>query len=64
MLDALVQPLPLLFSGDFLYLGVLFLVVALVAGILGARGVAGLSMEIARLFIILFVILAIISFVL
>lgn len=64
MLSALVQPLPLLFTGDFLYLGILFLVVALIAGVLGARDIAGFSMEIARLLIILFVILAIISFIL
>lgn len=64
VLSALGPALPLLFSGDFLYLGVLFLVIALVAGVLGARDIAGFSMEIARLLIILFVVLAIISFIL
>ena len=42
-------------------LAVLFLILALVAYILGARGVAGFSMEIAKWLIIIFVILAIIS---
>lgn len=59
------SPVPLqLFSGDFLYLAVLFFVLALAAAVLGARGVAGLSMEIAKWFIIIFVVLAIISLVL
>ena len=43
---------------------VLFLILAVVAGVLGARGVAGLSMEIAKWLVIVFVVLAIISFVL
>jgi uncharacterized membrane protein YtjA (UPF0391 family) len=45
-------------------LAVLFLVLALVAYILGARGIAGFSMEIAKWFIIIFVIVAIVAFVL
>jgi len=40
----------------------LFLVLALVAFILGARGVAGFTMEIAKWFVIIFVVLAIVSF--
>jgi uncharacterized membrane protein YtjA (UPF0391 family) len=43
-------------------LAVLFLVLALVAFILGARGVAGFTMEIAKWFVIIFVVLAIVSF--
>ncbi|MFZ2499599.1 DUF1328 domain-containing protein [Methanosarcina sp.] len=43
-------------------LAVVFLVLALVAYILGARGVAGFSMEIAKWLIIIFVILAILTF--
>jgi uncharacterized membrane protein YtjA (UPF0391 family) len=42
-------------------LAILFLILALVAYILGARGVAGFSTEIAKWLIIIFVILAIIS---
>lgn len=40
-----------------------FFVLALVAIILGATGVAGVSMEIGRLLLVVFLILAIISFV-
>jgi uncharacterized membrane protein YtjA (UPF0391 family) len=47
---------------DLVYLAVVFLVLALVAYILGARGVAGFSMEIAKILIVIFVILAIITF--
>ena len=47
---------------DLIYLAVLFLILALVAYILGARGIAGLSMEIAKWLVIIFVILAIITF--
>jgi uncharacterized membrane protein YtjA (UPF0391 family) len=43
-------------------LAVLFLILALVAFILGARGIAGFSMEIAKWLIIIFIILAILSF--
>ncbi len=45
-------------------LAVLFLVLALVAFVLGAGGIAGFSMDIAKLLIIVFVILAIVSFIL
>jgi uncharacterized membrane protein YtjA (UPF0391 family) len=47
---------------DLIGLAVLFLVLALVAFILGARGVAGFTMEIAKWFVIIFVVLAIVSF--
>jgi uncharacterized membrane protein YtjA (UPF0391 family) len=47
---------------DLIGLAVIFLVLALVAFILGARGIAGFSMEIARWLVIIFIILAIISF--
>jgi uncharacterized membrane protein YtjA (UPF0391 family) len=45
-----------------IYLAVVFLVLALVAYILGARGIAGFSMEIARWFVIIFVVVAIVTF--
>jgi uncharacterized membrane protein YtjA (UPF0391 family) len=45
-------------------LAVLFLVLALVAYVLGARGIAGFSMEIAKWLIIIFVIVAIVAFIL
>jgi uncharacterized membrane protein YtjA (UPF0391 family) len=59
-----VQFVPLQFSGDLIGLAVLFLVLALVAAVLGARGVAGLSMDIAKWLVIIFVVLAVVSFLL
>lgn len=53
-----------LFSGGLIEYAILFIVLALIAAVLGARGVAGLSMTIAKWFIIIFVVLAIISLVL
>jgi len=47
---------------DLIGLAVAFLVLALVAFILGAQGIAGFSMEIAKWLIIIFVILAILTF--
>jgi uncharacterized membrane protein YtjA (UPF0391 family) len=47
-----------------LNLAILFFILALVAYILGARGVAGLSMDIAKWIIIVFIILAIIALLL
>lgn len=40
-----------------------FFVLAIIAYLLGANGVAGLSMEIGRIFLYVFLILAVISFV-
>jgi uncharacterized membrane protein YtjA (UPF0391 family) len=45
-------------------LAVLFLVLALVAYVLGARGIAGFSMDIAKWLVIIFVIVAIVTFIL
>jgi uncharacterized membrane protein YtjA (UPF0391 family) len=59
-----VNVLPLQFGGGFIELAILFLILALVAAVLGARGVAGLSMEIAKWLVIIFVVLAIITFLL
>lgn len=57
--------LPLqLFSGRFLYYALVFFVLALVAALVGFRGVAGISMEIARIFILLFLVLAVITLIL
>ena len=47
---------------DLLYLAIVFFVVALILGILGVRGV-GISMEIAKWLIIVFIILAVLSLV-
>jgi len=52
------------FSGDFITLAIAFFVLAIVAGLLGARGIAGLSMEIAKWLVLIFLVLAVISLVL
>jgi uncharacterized membrane protein YtjA (UPF0391 family) len=49
---------------DLIGLAVLFLILALVAYVLGARGIAGFSMTIAKWLVIIFVILAIVAFIL
>ncbi|KKG17256.1 membrane protein [Methanosarcina sp. 2.H.T.1A.6] len=48
---------------DLIGLAVVFLVLALISYILGARGIAGLSMNIAKWLVIIFVVLAIISLI-
>lgn len=58
------QALPLQSGGSFIELAVFFLILALVAAVLGVRGVAGLSMEIAKWLVIIFVILAVVAFIL
>ena len=63
MFETLVlQPLQL--GGDFLSLAIVFFVLAILAAIVGARGVAGVSMSIAKWLIIIFVILAVLSLIL
>ena len=46
-----------LIMATLLGLGILFLIIAFIAYIFGARGVAGFSMEIAKILIVIFVIL-------
>jgi uncharacterized membrane protein YtjA (UPF0391 family) len=48
---------------DLLYLAIVFFVIALILGVLGVRG-AGISMEIAKWLIIVFIILAVLSLIL
>jgi uncharacterized membrane protein YtjA (UPF0391 family) len=55
------ESLALQFSGDFIELAVLFFVIAIVAAVLGASGVAGLSMTIAKWLVIVFLVLAVVS---
>ena len=57
-----VQNVFLQFGGDLIGLAILFLVLALVAGVLGASGVAGLSMDIAKWLVIIFIVLAVVTF--
>jgi uncharacterized membrane protein YtjA (UPF0391 family) len=58
------QLLPLQFGGDLIELAILFLILAVVAALLGAREVAGFSMDIAKWLVIIFIILAIATFLL
>lgn len=46
---------------SLLGLAVLFLVIALVAYLLGAKGVAGLSMDIAKILIAVFIVLFVLT---
>jgi len=48
---------------SLLGLAVLFLVIALVAYLLGAKGVAGLSMDIAKILIAVFLVLFVLALV-
>jgi uncharacterized membrane protein YtjA (UPF0391 family) len=54
--------MPLQFGGDLIGLAIAFLILAVVAGLLGAGGVAGLSMDIAKWFVIIFIVLAVVTF--
>ena len=47
-----------------LNLAIGFFILAIVAGVLGARGVAGVSMYITKWLVIIFIILAVISLIL
>jgi uncharacterized membrane protein YtjA (UPF0391 family) len=58
------RALPLQSGGDRIGLAILFLILAVVAVLLGAKGIAGLSMDIAKWLVIIFIVLAIISFIL
>lgn len=42
-------------------LGIIFLIIAFLAYVVGARGIAGFSMEIAKIIIIIFVVLFVVS---
>ena len=57
-----VLAVPLQLGGDLIELAILFLVLALVAAVAGAGGVAGLSMRIAKWLVILFLALAVLTF--
>lgn len=52
-----------LFSGQFLTLAIVFFVLAILAALLGAGGVAGISMDIAKWFVIIFIVLAVIALI-
>ena len=44
-------------------LGILFLIIALIAYVVGAKGVAGFTMEIAKIIIVVFLILFVLSLI-
>jgi uncharacterized membrane protein YtjA (UPF0391 family) len=46
-----------------LELAIAFVVLAVIAGVLGAGGIAGMSMDIAKWLVIVFVVLAVLSMV-
>lgn len=56
------QALPIQFGGDLIGLAILFLILAVVALVLGMGEIAGLSMTIAKWLVIIFIVLAVISF--
>lgn len=64
MLTAATGVAVLQFSGEFIELAILFFVLAIIAAVVGAQGVAGVSMAAARWLIIAFLVLAILSAVL
>ena len=45
-------------------MAIVFFILAIIAGVLGARGVAVVSMDIAKWLVIIFIILAVISLIL
>ena len=51
-------------GGNLLWLAIVFFVLAIVAAVLGAGRVAGLSMDIAKWLVIIFIVLAIIALLL
>ncbi|MFC7233011.1 DUF1328 domain-containing protein [Saliphagus sp. GCM10025308] len=51
-------------GGGFLYWAIIFFVLAIIAAAVGSRGVAGVSMEIARIFVLIFIILAVVALLL
>jgi uncharacterized membrane protein YtjA (UPF0391 family) len=51
-------------QSGFLRYALVFFVLAIVAGLVGFRNVAGISMEIARVFVLIFLVLAIVSLLL
>lgn len=57
--------LPLqLFSGEFLTWALVFFALAIIAGLAGWGGVAGMSMSIGKLLVLVFLVLAVIALVL
>lgn len=65
VLDSTARFVPLqLFTGRFLWWAVVFAGLAILAALVGLRGIAGISMGIARLFVLIFLILFVVSLIL
>ena len=63
MINALATVSPMLAQsalGNLLWIGIVFFIIAIVAYVLGARGVAGMSAGIGRTLLFVFLVLAII----
>ncbi len=66
MLTTLAASLPTLLAqasggiGTLLYIGIIFFVIAIIAYVLGAKGVAGMSAGIGRTLLFVFLVLAVI----
>lgn len=63
-LAAAASALPLQLGGDFVGLAILFFVLAIIAALVGFQGVAGISMQVAKILIFVFLVLAVISLIL
>ncbi|WP_338727955.1 DUF1328 family protein [Haladaptatus sp. DJG-WS-42] len=62
---AIAQLIPIQsFSGQFLQWAIVFFIIAIIAALVGARGVAGVTMDVAKWFVIIFVVLALITLIL
>lgn len=51
-------------TGGFIEMALFFFVLAILAAVVGFRGVAGISMRIAKLFVLVFLVLVVISLLL
>jgi len=56
--------IPLQSGGGLLYYAIVFVILAFVAGIAGFRGVAGLSFRVAKFLVVIFLVLALVTFLL
>lgn len=56
--------MPAQLTGDFLGLAILFFVLALIAAVVGARDIAGISMQVAKILVAVFLVLAVVSLLL
>lgn len=63
-LSGAVMPVLQLGGGDFLMWAIVFFVLAIIAGALGMGGVAGLSMDAAKILVLVFLVLAVVALIL